>query len=253
MASNDRRQTGRTRGGDLRGRAFSWYWRRLSKRFSDPVAFNGLVLARRAELDELVRRTEAKIAGAQLTPISEGDAIWRCRPDCMNVPLSPSTYHEPVSGISFGDGLGIFHDDKGGVFTLTQRPSGSAKKASRFEAYFESYEFDGTYLSLALAIPDDVRRPVQGEQIVLSIDLGASRLMKSFARLNIQNARGKDTLYAEAELGGGAHDFVFDLSFTTFEAQQNDTMWVDLILDRPRMVEFSIRALDLSLRSKDRA
>ncbi len=251
MAVNERKGTEEAEGGDLRARAFSWYWNRLARRIRDPEAFSRLIHARRAELDDIARRTEERIAEGRIVPPDPGSDVWLHLPHCFRQPISPAAHADPASGTALGPLLAMFHDDEGGVFALTQRPNRSPNPATRFELFFESYEFEGTYLSFALRVPDKLRRPQQREQLVLSVDALATRRIKSFARLNIETETAKETLYAEAEIGSGPAVFGFDLSFTTIEARENDLVWVDLIIDRPRMVEITIRSLFISLRNRD--
>jgi hypothetical protein len=40
------------------------------------------------------------------------------------------------------------------------------------------------------------------------------------------------------------------MSFAAFEPAANDRLWLDIIFDRPRMVEMSIRDLTLSLTTR---
>jgi hypothetical protein len=238
-------------GRDLRARAFSWYWQRIARQTADPARLNNLVLARRAELDELAQRTEGKIVASRLERRAVENAIWVHQPPCLTEPLDRPAVTQPASGIAICSTMSLYHDDTGGVYTITQRPDRSAAPVNRFEIFFESYEFLGSYLSFAFRVPDQLRRPVHGERIVLSADFATSRIMKGFARLNIQGATGTDTLYAEAELGHGKVYIGFDFSFASFAVRQNDAIWIDLIVDRPRMVEFSLRSIALSLLSKD--
>ncbi|MEM7546310.1 MAG: DUF6478 family protein [Pseudomonadota bacterium] len=239
-------------GQDLRARAFSWYWKSLSRRIGDASRFHRLVSARRAELDEFAHRAEARIAQGRLSPGHGDKAIWRQRPDCLSVPLEQGAFIDPPSGLSLGEELAVFHDDTGGAFTVSQRPNRSAEPRNRFEVFFESYEFEGSYLSFALAVPHMPRVPQTSEQLRLDIDLVASRPMKGFVRLNLQSSNATDILYSEGTLGQGVMQFDFDLSFAAFALKEDDKIWVDIILDRPRMMEFDLRDVSLALISKDR-
>ena len=45
----------------LRDRAFAWYWERQAKRAADLSAFRHLTLRRRAELDRIAKKVEARL------------------------------------------------------------------------------------------------------------------------------------------------------------------------------------------------
>jgi hypothetical protein len=71
--------------------------------------------------------------------------------------------------------------------------------------------------------------------------------MRGYLRLNLRGPQGEETLYADALLGDGEARFVFDLAFARFEMGDSDAFWVDLIIDRPRMTEFSLSEMSMTL------
>ena len=232
-------------------RLFRWYWRRRARVAKDPASFHRLVLRRRAELDRIAERAEAKIASGGETSKPD-DAIWSFRPPVLVEALTPSIWVNPDAGLRPARGLSVYHDSHSGAFTLGQRPNRAAG-LSRFELFYESYEFGGGYLSLAIAIPDDLRRPKAGEVLRCVIDCAASRKIKTFFRLNIASARQTDVLHDDGVLGEGVSVFDFDLAYAAFEPGENDQVWLDIIFDRPRMVEISLRDLRLELWPRESA
>lgn len=237
----------------FRDRAFAWYWERQAKRANDLSAFRQLTLRRRAELDRIATKVEAR-----LTRTGEGEApapgaAWTHRPDIFLLPQNQTIWTNPASGLRPGAGLSVYHDSDGGAFTLAQRPARGAHSAHRFELFFESYEFRGSYLSLAMGLPDHLSRPKAGEVLVVEIDLAASRRIKTFLRLNMKTSHSSDVLHADGALDEGRARFEFDMSFAAFEPTEKDQLWLDIIFDRPRMMEMSIRDLTLSLASRGAA
>lgn len=234
----------------LRDRAFAWYWERQAKRASDLSAFRQLTLRRRAELDRIATKVEARLTRAEEGAAPSPGATWTHRPEIFLLPQDQTIWTNPSSGLRPGAGLSIYHDSNGGAFTLAQRPARGAESALRFELFFESYEFRGSYLSLAMSLPDHLRRPKAGELLVVELDLAASRRIKTFLRLNMKTAQSSDVLHADGAIGDGRTRFEFDLSFAAFEPDERDQLWLDIIFDRPRMMEMSIRDLTLSLASR---
>ena len=236
-----------TNGKDLRARLFSWYWRRQTARAKDTAKLRRDVMSRRAELDDIAKRIEGRIAGEKFAEEAMGDARWVTTPSCLLKPASPGVWREPASNLGIGNGLTLFHDAAAGTFTVSQRPNKARSAKRRYELFFESYEFDGTYLSFAVDVPGHLQRPSGGERVVAAIDMRASRPLKAFLRLNIKGARGSDALYADGEVGTGRSLFDFDMAFATYEMGSEDNMWLDVIVDRPRMVEFSVEDLTIAL------
>lgn len=235
------------RGVGLRDRMFAWYWERRARQAKDLSSFRSLLLRRRSELDRIARRTETALARGGARAPTPSAAIWTHHLDVFDEPQSPSTLVDPPSGSHPSRGLSIYHDAARGGFTLAQRPSRAKAAGRRFELFYESYDFAGAYLSLAVAIPDDLRRPQVGEVLRVFVDLSASRLIKTFVRLNLASPNRNDVLHADGELGHGGRVFDFDLAFAAFEPQEGDKIWLDLIIDRPRMVEFALRDLEVRL------
>ncbi len=234
----------------LRDRAFAWYWERQAKRATDLSAFRQLTLRRRAELDRIATKVEARLSRADQADAPASGAEWTHRPEIFSLLQDQTIWTNPRSGLRPGHGLSVYHDSDGGAFTLAQRPARGKGGKLRFELFFESYEFRGSYLSLAIGVPDHVRRPKVGELLVVEIDMVASRQVKAFLRLNMKSVQTSDVLHADATIGGGRVRFDFDMSFAAFEPTAKDQLWLDIIFDRPRMVEMSIRDLTLSLTSR---
>lgn len=239
-------EEGRARA-DLATRAFAWYWRRRARRARDPGAFLRLVDGRRAELDAIAAKVEARLAASRRPDDGAETAGWRLTPECLTQRLAESAVSAPKSGLRFGRLLTLHHDDKAGAFLVSQRPARDPDARRRFGLHFESYEFSGAYFSLSLGAPDEIRRPRQNEKLVFSLHLVAPAPMRGYIRLNLHGPQGEETLYADAMLGDGDARFVFDLAFARFEMGDTDAFWIDLIFDRPRMTEFTISEMSMSL------
>ena len=234
----------------LRDRAFAWYWERQARQAKDLSAFRRLTLRRRAQLDRITNKVEARLTRADQAEAPNPGAEWTIRPEFFSLPQDQTIWTNPPSGLRPGHGLSVYHDSDGGAFTVAQRPARRKDAGRRFELFFESYEFGGSYLSLALNIPDHVRRPKIAESLVADLDIQASRQVKTFLRLNMKGTGTSDTLHTDGVMGDGAKQFQFDMSFAAFEPGPKDQIWLDVIFDRPRMVEIAIRDFSLSLSSR---
>ncbi|MEO1613356.1 MAG: DUF6478 family protein, partial [Pseudomonadota bacterium] len=167
----------------------------------------------------------------------------------FNARIDPGAIANPASGAHFGKALSLHHDASatGSGFLVAQRPRRPDRDGSRFEVFFESYEFDGAYLSLTLETHDALRRPTSAERLVVRVDVAARWPIRGYVRLNLRGVGGEETMYADVMLGEGPVEARFDLAFAPFDLTQEDAFWVDLIFDRPRMTEFSVSDLTLRL------
>lgn len=237
--------------GGFRARLFAWYWRRRARRARDPRAFLRLIERHRSTLDAIAARLERRIAEGRSeagpAPETAADGRWTIRPECLLAPLRPAALTDPPSGAAFGEGLRLHHDGKRAAFTVSQRPARGGGQGPRYEFFFESYEFDGAFFSLTVDAPEELRRPRRDERIAVRLDMVAAWALKGYARLVIRGKDGEETLFAEASFGDGERRFDFDLAFVPFDLGPTDAIWLDLIFDRPRMAEFEIRDLTLSL------
>lgn len=237
---------------DLGARAFAWYWRRRAERARDPASVLREVDARRRALDRVATRLERRVTKAAPKPrFADDDAenvIWRLRPEAFKHRVEPGYIANPPSGSYFGNALSIHHDadaEKSGLL-ITQRPRRPNGAGPRFDVFFESYEFDGAYVSLTLETHSEPRRPTPSERLVFAADVFARSSVRAYIRLNLRGRDGTEVMYGDAMLGDGPAEVAFDLAFAPFALTQEDEFWVDLIFDRPRMTEFTVA--DMSLR-----
>lgn len=229
----------------FRERLIARYWKRRLRRASDPGPTIDELRSRRALLGAIVARAEERAAKGRKTREEDG-AIWSVRPDCFDVAVTPFALREPPDGAAFCDGLTVHHDAAGGVFSLMQRPVSGG--ANPHEIFFESYEFEGSYFSLALGVPDNLRRPApHGEKLVLRMDLNVSRPVGLFVRMNFSRAGGVERLHLGGEIDAGPARFAFDPAHVGGGVRPDDRLWLDLIFSHPRMMEIAIRDLSLSL------
>ncbi|MEL7463691.1 MAG: DUF6478 family protein [Pseudomonadota bacterium] len=252
MSDGDRPSLGRGTGPSLGARAFAWFWRRRAARARDPIPVLREVDARRRALDRIAQRLERQAARRAPAPKfadEDGEEIvWRLRPEAFKHRIEPGWIANPRSGAYFGAALSIHHDadaEASGLL-IAQRPRPVNGGGPRFDVFFESYEFDGAYVSLTLETHSEPRRPTPSERLVFAADVTARSPVRAFIRLTLRGRDGTEVMYGDAMLGDGPAEVAFDLAFAPFALTQEDDFWVDLIFDRPRMTEFAVS--DMSLR-----
>lgn len=229
----------------FRERLIARYWKRRLRLAADPRPVLNELRSRHALIGAIMERAEARVARRGEAEAEKG-AIWSVRPACFGLSPTPSALLEPANGAAFGDGLTVYHDASGGVFSLMRRPVRGG--ANPHELFFESYEFEGSYFSLALGVPNDLPRPApHGEKIVLRMDLRVSRPVDLFLRMNFSRAGVIEQIHHGGRADSGPALFVFDPAHVGGGARPDDGLWLDLIFSHPRMMEIAVRDLSLSL------
>ena len=132
----------------------------------------------------------------------------------------------PATGSRLGPAATLHHDADAPALGLAMRPGGLR---------ITTYQFAGTYLSLALDLPVQIRDALApGCRLTVDLDATASRRLTVFLRLNLQGPRGMSVLHELAVLRQGTRRVRFDIP-ADFEPV--DAAWLDIILSHPRMSE----------------
>jgi len=107
--------------------------------------------------------------------------------------------------------------------------------------------FDGSYLSLAIDLPEPAPQGLTRDHI-LQVDMltEVERPLDIFARLNLHQGPNAQQLVQEVD--GSVVEF--DLSASGMTGALIDLAWVDLIFDRPAMNRVLLRDLVVSRRPR---
>jgi hypothetical protein len=131
------------------------------------------------------------------------------------MPLSPDTT--------------LFHDCPLGEIAARQMRGDSPP----FALALDVYAFRGSYLSLAVTLPEPARDNLRRRHVIrVDARLRAERPVTAYARLNIQ--RGSTPTTVVRELPRGEQPFVdFDLAALRIDVSRAERLWLDLIFDAP--------------------
>jgi hypothetical protein len=123
----------------------------------------------------------------------------------------------------------LFHDCPLGEIAARQTRGGSPP----FALALEVYAFRGSYLSLAVTLPEPARDNLRRRHVIrVDARLRAERPVTAYARLNIR--RGSTPATVVRELPRGERPFVdFDLAALRVDVARAESLWVDLIVDAP--------------------
>ncbi|WP_347266304.1 DUF6478 family protein [Paracoccus sp. (in: a-proteobacteria)] len=211
-------------------------------------------LGLRAQLDRFLGRTDrhAALSGAALEALAlPGGTDWRWRPGVMAAQLSPRGLAAPDSGTRLGDGAAVWHDCPEAALILDQIGNPGPTDLSPFGLRLEAFGFAGSFLSLSLDLPAAALHGLtRGHVLRLETELVAERALRLFARLNIchgPNVEEMTLQFDPPEPGRQCQRVLeFDLAYMQMQENRLERIWLDLILEAPRMNALEIRELFFS-------
>jgi hypothetical protein len=192
-------------------------------------------LARR--IDAVAFTAETRLAlpriGSSAFPVPPG-TDWSWRPDLWRGPLP----RPGVAGVSnrtaLGDQVTVFHDCPLSEIALRQIRNTGAADLSPFSVALDVFGFQGSFLSLAIDLPTAAAQGLRKRHVLrVAIQSRHERREEMFARLNIRH--GPNTEQLVQEIRGDDAVAEFDLAYSDLNEKRVESLWLDLIVDRPAM------------------
>ncbi len=180
-----------------------------------------------------------------------GGTDWRWRPDFMAGPIQPRGIAGPHPGARLGEDATLWHDCTERRLILEQGTSPAATDLSHFDLRIEVFSFSGSFLSLAIALPPEALAGLTRNHVLrLEAGITVERAMDICARLNIGHGPNVDEIVLKlGDMQPGLHSrqvIEFDLAYTEMNEKRLERVWLDLILEHPRMSAVEIHELFLS-------
>jgi hypothetical protein len=167
---------------------------------------------------------------------------WTWRPALWRAPVPPLAWAATAGETPLSPDTTLFHDCPVGEIAACQTRGDSPP----FALALDVYAFRGSYLSLAVTLPEPARDILRRRHVIrMDARLRAERPVTAYARLNIQ--RGSTPATVVRELAGGSGSFVdFDLAALRIDVARSERLWLDLIFDAPAANEIVLDDLILS-------
>lgn len=235
-------------------------WRRLA------VAAETIELSRlrrwQARAIELRKHIERVIhvSEARLTlPLLGSNAMqpplfsdWAWRPEVWSGPLAPSGQAEVPSGYVLGHEVKLFHDCRRSELILRQVRNTREQDLAPFGLRLEVFRFDGSFLSIAVDLPNAGSNGLGPEHLVhLQAVICTETPIEIYARLNIKHGPNVEQVVRQLDPDPeGTVQVDLDLGYTDLGTRAVERMWVDLIFDQPQMNSVQIRDLTFSRRPR---
>ena len=208
----------------------------------------------RRHIDRLVHVAEGRLA----LPLIGSNAIqkpmnsdWAYRPELWRGPLTPPGQAAVANKTTFGEGATIFHDCRVSELTLRQIRNTRESDLAPFGLRMDVFRFDGSFLSLALELPQDAAQSLRLKHLVrMDVVVDLEKPLEIFARLNIKHGPNVEQIVRELPLMQQDVMVEFDLAYTKMNEKRVEKMWVDLIFEGPEMNQIILRDVTFSRRPR---
>ncbi|MFZ5964482.1 DUF6478 family protein [Thalassococcus sp. BH17M4-6] len=205
-------------------------------------------------LDTLIHVSDARLAlpmiGNQAFPRPH-DADWGWRPALWCGPLASPGESSVRSKTMLGREVTLFHDCAHSELTLRQLRNTREADLAAYGLRMDVFRFDGSYLSLAIDLPEEASRDLRRKHLIrLETIVESEKPLEIFARLNIKNGPNTEQIVRELPLHEEDIRVEFDLAYTKLNEKRVERMWLDLIFEGPQMNQVILRDLTFSRRPR---
>ncbi len=199
----------------------------------------------RGSLDRLLYVAEQRLAlpriGSNVFPKPSGTR-WSWRPQLWRGPVSPKAAVGVASGLNVGPGVKVFHDCPLEEMTFRQLRNGHEEDLAAFGIQLDILGFKGSFLSMVIDLPEDATDGLRKKDIIQAhLLIEVERPMTLFARLNIKCGPNTEQLVQEVPAGRREATVDFDLTYADILENRVDGLWLDIILDDPKMNQITFR------------
>lgn len=198
-----------------------------------------------------VSRLTLPVIGSKAIKKPQGTE-WAYRPEVWAGPVAPSGISSISTKSKIGHELTIYHDCTSNEMTLRQIRNNREEDLAPFGMQLDVFNFEGSFLSLAVELPPDAVAGLKKEHIIrITLILDSERPQEMFARLNLRHGPNTEQIVRELDLSTRELYVEFDLFYTNFKEARAQSLWFDLIFESPSMNQITIR--DISVIRRRRA
>jgi len=208
----------------------------------------------RRPLDSLIHDADSRL----MLPLIGADAIqspmhsdWSWRPEIWRGPVVPAGMSSVPSNAKMGSQATVYHDCKISELTLRQVRNKRKEDLAPFGLQMDVFKFDGSYLSLAIYLPDASVQGIKKNHLVrMDAIVEMEAPLEIFARLNIKHGPNTEQMVRELPLHESEVMVEFDLSYTNLNEKRAERIWIDLIFEGPQMNQIIMRDITFSRRPR---
>lgn len=208
----------------------------------------------RRQVDRVLHVAEGRLA----LPLIGSNAIqkpinsdWSHRPEIWRGPLTPPGMAAVENKARIGGEATLFHDCRVSELTVRQVRNSRETDLAPFGLRMDVFRFDGSFLSLAIDLPDEAAHSLRLKHLVrMAVQVDLEKPLELFARLNIKHGPNLEQIVRELPLGAAEVSVEFDLAYTKMNEKRVEKMWVDLIFEGPEMNQIVLRDVTFSRRPR---
>jgi hypothetical protein len=178
-------------------------------------------------------------------------ADWAWRPSLWRERQAEPGVAGAENGTPLGHGLNLFHDCPVSEVTVRQVTNSNEADLAPFGLAMDVLEFKGSFLSIAIGVPDEGVKGLSKSHIVqIDCNFELERKLEVFARLNVQYGPNSEQVVLEFDHDRGDGRVEFDLAYSNINEKRVQKVWVDLIFENPQMNCITMRDLTISRRTR---
>lgn len=198
-----------------------------------------------------VSRLTLPVMGSKAIKKPQGTE-WAYRPEAWSGPVEPNGMSSAAPKSRIGNELTLFHDCSTREIILRQVRNNREEDLAPFGIQLDVFNFAGSFLSLAIEMPNEALEGLKKEHIIrLTLIVDSERPQEMFARLNLRHGPNTEQIVRELDLSTRELYVEFDLFYTNFKETRAHSLWFDLIFESPSMNQITIR--DVSVIRRRRA
>jgi Family of unknown function (DUF6478) len=235
------------------------HWARAAEAATkmDVVALKALrsrARAVRREIDRVIHVAEHRLAVPLIGPALPRQPLgtdWSWRPDLWQGPVSVIGAVAMASKAPVSTDVTLFHDCGRAELILRQIRNRNAGDLAPFGLSLEMFGFDGTFLSLAIDLPEAAVAGIgQRHLIRIEAQIETERPVVVFARLNIRVGPNVEQILRQMPPAGPAQMAEFDLAYGRMDTKRIEKIWLDLIFEKPALNQITLRDVTVSRRPR---
>ena len=210
--------------------------------------------ALRRQLDRVIHVAEHRLALPVIGPNpirKPWGTDWAWRPDLWRGPIAVPGQASVPGRTAVTDGVVIYHDCRSSELTFRQIRNSRAEDIAPFGFRMDVFRFDGSYLSLAVDLPDDAAQGLRLTHLIrVDVIVEMEKPLEIFARLNVKHGPNVEQMVRELPLGAEEVMAEFDLAYTKIDERRVEKLWLDLIFEGPEMNQVVLRDLTITRRPR---
>ena len=176
---------------------------------------------------------------------------WAYRPELWSGPVYPSGLAAVENRTTIGNATTIYHDCTISELTVRQVRNTREKDLAPFGLRLDVFQFDGSFLSLVIDLPDATLEGLKRTHILrMEAEVETEKPLEIFARLNIKYGPNVEQVVRELPMDGADMLVEFDLEHTKISEKRLERLWMDVIFEGPEMNEINLRDLTFSRRPR---